>query len=252
MKQERKDVMTKETTSAITTAEKKDLLKAAEKKYREVINELVTRKLSMNKGDLKWRWDIGKLATTMLEDKDKEFHQKTYGKRVLGDVSDALNEQKEAVSVMVRFAHMFKEKELEGLSKKNWPWRALRSLVQVTDADDRKQFQLEYEKGTYTNSDAFSRKISEYNEKKRKTGDTPRKPVGAVGLVQPVRLTTTWLTKLNGEAFPELKNRLQSTKEEDDPITDRARERIAELKEQLPVAKQAIADVEKQLAELGL
>lgn len=244
--------MTDETTTAITAVEKKELLKAAEKKYREVINNLVTRKLALNKTDLTWRWDIGKLATIMIEEKDKEFHQKTYGKRVLGDVADALNEKKETISVMVRFANMFKAKELEGLSKRNWPWRALRSLVQVTDTKDRKKFQLSYEKGEYKNSDVFNRAISDYNEKKRKKAKEPRKPVGAVGLVQPVRLTTTWLTKLNSEALPELKNKLQSTKEENDPVTDRARERIAELKEQLPVTKQAIADVEKQLEEMGL
>ena len=243
---------TKEEKKELTVVQKKALLKEGAKRFVEVVNDLIDRKANMERTDLQLKYDIGKVAIIMTDERTEAFHHKTYGQHVVRDVADALGETEPEISVMQRFARVYTQKQLEHLTKKKWPWRAIRALVQIEDVDVRKKFEEAFEKGKYKNSDALGRSISDYRDKqKKKTGAS--KGRGATGLIQPIRSSITHLTKLNSEAFPSLIKKLKAASEEDsERITDSVVERVPELREQIELSKQFIVDAEKGLKAAGL
>jgi hypothetical protein len=234
---------------AITATQKKAMLKDAETRFRESINKLSARKLEMGKQDLMFKYDIGKLASTMAAEQGKEFHERTYGTHVVDDVAKLLHEEITTVYAAIKFANAFKTSEVKQLAEK-WPWRGVKALLRVEDPDDRAKFQHDWEKGKYKNSDAFINAVAKYKEgqKPPQPSNPPKPPT----LVRPIKTTTTVLTKVNGEVFPELINRLKAFAEANEEVDEKAEERAAELRQQLPLVKQMVVDLEKAMKAVGL
>lgn len=239
-------------TKALTKTEKKSMLKEAEGRFREIINELAKRKLELGKNEIQFKYDMGTVAVTMVEEQSKEFHERTYGTHVVEDIAKALGEETPTIYSAIKFAKLFNSKDLKHILSNNWPWRGLRSLVTIEDPDDRKKFQQDWEAGKYKNSDEFNAAIKKYKEgvKADNGGDDPPPPTR--GLSQALRTTTTILTKVNGEVIPELLAVSKDFAKHEAEVTEKIAERAKELKEQLPLVKQLAVDVEKALKAAGV
>jgi len=238
--------------ATITVTQKKSMLKAAESKFRDDVNELANRKHEMTKVDLVWKYDLGIVARTMADEEGKELHEKTYGAHVVEDIIKYLGEEKTLVYAAIKFSRLFKKSEVKKLADL-WPWRAMLYLVKIEDPDDRAKFQLAWEKGKFKNSDEFIEAVKEYkgeqDPKKTKKDDDKGVPSG---LSRPIKTATTVLTKVNGELLPDLLVRLREFAKRDKTPDDKLEEVAEALHEQLPIAKQLVVDVEKALKAAGI
>jgi hypothetical protein len=242
--------MAEQAEAATLAVSEKELIKAAEKRFREDVNTLIERRLELEKGDLMWKHDLGRMAATIAGEEGKDRSVRTYGSHRVDDIADAVGEKKETVYAAIKFYKLFSGKELQHIISKRWPWRGLRTLVSVEDPDDRKKFQRDWESGKYANSDELNTAISKYHDKRRRKPEGPKPPGSAIS--HHLRSTTTVLTKVNGEMIPELLNKLNELVKRSEEPSERAAQLAKELKAQLPLTKQFMVEAEKAMKAAGL
>lgn len=148
----------------------KTLLAAADERFKRDAQELRTRRRTMAGDLLQYRYDIGLLATRIADEKSKVTHERHYGSHTIPDAARLLEEAPATIYACMKFVKQITSKQLAKFKAKEWPWRAVSSLLTVTPDESRKRLQADFEKGKFNTSDDFRIAVRKTNEADRTGG----------------------------------------------------------------------------------
>jgi hypothetical protein len=230
------------------------LMKQAEDKFKEDIDALLTRGKSALENLLQWRYDVGKVSISIVSDKSKALHERTYGAHVVEDVANLLREKEAVIYACGHFAATYSDKELQDLKENKWPWRGVLSLLTIKDVKVRDKFQKAWENGKYNNTDELKNDIAVYNAEATASGERVRTQGPTKSLVaSPVKTTDTIMTKFTGDTLPGFLKAMEVSISE--PLDDKQREKLRvhvdHINELIPPMKQLLSDAAKAIKVAG-
>jgi len=242
-------------TAELPAKDVRALVKQAEDKFKQDINDLLTRRKAMVGNLLQWRHDIGKVASRIMGDRAKSLHERTYGAHIVEDVAGMLDEKKEVIYACGHFANKFTEKQLKAMQVKEWPWRGVLSLITIEDVKVRDKFQKHWEDNKYKNTDELKNAIAVYNGAAIKDGEKGetrgRKKQTVIG---PVKTADTIITKCTSDTLPGFLKAVGAASKEED-MDEKRRETLHEycnhICEMIPAMKQLLVDAEKAIKAAG-
>jgi len=242
----------------IVTLPEKDiraLVNQAESKFKDAIASLLVRRKTAMVDLLQWRHDVGKVSASIIGDKAKALHERTYGTHVVEDVANLLMEKKEVIYACGHFAAMYNDTDLKHMQEKIWPWRGIVSLLTIKDVKVRERFQKSWEVGKYKNTDELKNAIATYNAEATDTGvRTPTQgPTKSTMITSPVKTTDTIMTKCTSDTLPRFLKAMDITNsgEMDDKKREKIQAHIEHIRELIPPMKQLLVDSAKAIKDAG-
>jgi len=148
----------------------KAMLAVADERFKQDANELRNRRRTMAGDLLQYRYDIGKMAIRIADEKQKATHERYYGSHTVQDTAEGLEEALSTIYACMKFIKQISPKQLMDLKAKEWPWRAVSSLFTIDDPKARKQLQADFEKGKFKTSDDFRDAVKKTNKADRMAG----------------------------------------------------------------------------------
>lgn len=149
---------------------------------------------------LQYRYEVGKFAIEVIEDKAKESGNRLYGTHTTQDICDAIKESPTTVHDSIKFVRKVGVKELAHLKSCEYPWRAVAALITVTDAKAYVALKEKFETGAFGNTDEFKAATTEANVQSKEDGTkTDKRGSGgsstAAAIVKSFNTTLTQATK---------------------------------------------------------
>ena len=243
-------------TTALAKADVKKLQKVSQEKWDKITTELRNRRRKAAADILQYRYDVGRLAIAVVEDRSKELGKKTYGDRTVEQICDALKESQSTVHTCIKFARKTDAKELEYFKEHEWPWRAVSSIVTVDDAAAYKQLKEAFEKKQFKNTDELKEATKAANEKSKKDGTKKDKRGGSPTDKSTIRSFSTACTAVTTKVLPNflvvVKNFAKNSSKMESDVADEMAAGIKEGKKALDQLQKMVQRAEEMLSEISL
>lgn len=222
----------KEDVKPLTPAERKDLAKASKTRWNEKTNELRTRRREMAGSILQYRYDVGLFALEIIADKATETQNRLYGTHTVEDICEAIGESSSTIHSCIKFARKISVTELEHFKKKEYPWRAVASLITVDDAKAYVDLKKRFESGQFQNTDELKSEIKSVNEGKREKDGKSTTKSGNSAAASMVKSFNTMLNQATSKVIPGLLEAIDTFVKKRDTLKESTAEAVKDgLKE---------------------
>jgi hypothetical protein len=211
---------------ALTTAEKRELAKAADKNWKEKTSQLKQRRKEMAGGILQYRYDVGQFAVEVVADKTKANGKRLYGTHTVEDIGKAINESSSTIHACIKFAKRVDPKELEYFKENEYPWRAVSSLITIDDAKAYKALKQQYENDQFDNSDELKAAVKEANAESKKAGTKTEKRGGNSNAASMVKSFNTMLNQATAKVIPGFVKATAEFKKKGDAMSESTAEAV--------------------------
>lgn len=231
-------------TTALSKTEQKQLIKAADERWKSATEDLRTRRRQAAADIIQYRFDVGKFAVDLMEDRAKELGSKLYGDRTVEQLCEALAESSSTVHTCIKFARRCDQKELDYFKKHEWPWRAISSIVTVDDAKEYKRLKDDFEQERFKTSDELKTAVKEVNLKSKETGVKKDKRGGSTTMKSTIKAFNTSCGMLATKLTPNFMEALKRF-EKDAPGMDA--ESSEEVAKSLAESKESVSNLSAML-----
>ena len=154
---------------------------------------------------LQYRYEVGKFAIEVIEDKAKERNNRLYGTHTTQDICSAIKESPTTVHDSIKFVRKVDEKELAHLKASEYPWRAVAALITVTDAKMYAVLKEKFEKGAFGNTEEFKEATKAANVQSKKDGTkTDKRGGGSSTAASIIKSFNTTLNQATKKLIPDL------------------------------------------------
>jgi len=240
----------------VLSKENDALIAEGNKRFDDAIEALRTARAKEAVAGLKYRWQMGKIAECLFNEKAKAFHERTYGEHVFEDVAEKCQESTATVWASIYLVSLYKEEDIDHFVRINLPWRGLAHLLSVRETNVREAFIKKWEDGKFESSDDLKTAIVEHNKKMRakaKKDGKPGRQGGAGKYTRKFQSAEKALVDLTGVIMPEFLDLLSTWKEDDDVRASKddtvtSLEKISEI---IPTLETMLASA-KKVIERGL
>lgn len=235
--------------SIVPTEDVASLIAAGNKRFDDAIEEIRQKYADMAKVTLKFRWDVGKVAQKLFDEKSKALHERTYGEHVLEDVAAACRESLPTIWASIRLVMFYTEKDIEHFNEIQLPWRALAHLVSVREENVRNSLVKKWENEKFENSDDFKKAIVEHNKRMRTKKGEPGRQGGAGTYVRKFQSAEKALADVTGAVMPELLDLLKSWERDDNDKAAEAKalEPLEKIVEIIPALETMLSAARKAI-----
>ena len=154
---------------------------------------------------LQYRYEVGKFAIEVIEDKAKERGNRLYGTHTVQDICGATNESPTTVHDSIKFVRKVGVAELQQLKAREYPWRAVAALITVADAKAYKALKDKFEKGAFGNTEEFKEATKAANVQAKKDGTkTDNRGGGTSTAASIIKSFNTTLNQATQKLIPDL------------------------------------------------
>lgn len=171
-----------------------------EQRWASMIEDLKRRKYEAASGVLQYRYDVGKLAIQLSEDKSRELEGRMYGSHTTADICVALGESNSQLSGSVKFVRYCDERELDSLKQHQLPWRAVAALISVNDRKKYESLKKKFIEGKIEKSDELRKLVKEVNAGEKASG--VKKRGGGTSMATTFKALVTNLEQATSERVP--------------------------------------------------
>jgi len=159
-----------ETAAATTTTEIAYSPADVEARWTSTIEELKRRRYEAASGVLQYRYDVGRLAIKLSEDKATALEGRLYGAHTTADICTALGESKTQLRASVQFVRYCDENELNDLKQHQLPWRAVTALISVDDRKKYESLKKQFIEGKIEKAEELRKMVKEVNAGAKASG----------------------------------------------------------------------------------
>ena len=240
----------------LAESEVKKFQKAADDKWEKATAELRGRRRKAAADILQYRYDVGGLAISVVEDRSKALGKKTYGDRTVEQICVALSESQSTVHTCIKFARKCDAKELAYFKEHEWPWRAVSSIVTVEDAKAYKQLKDAFEKKQFKNTDELKEATKAANDQSKKDGTKKDKRGGSPTDKSTINSFNTACSAVTTKVMPNfltvVKNFAKNSAKMETDVADEMAAGIKEGKKALEALEKMIVRAKEIIAEAGI
>lgn len=244
------------TTTALSKDEQKKLAKAAAARWESITEELRTRRRGVVADLLQYRYDVGKFALDVMEDRAKELGNKLYGDRTIEQVSDALAESQSTIHSCMKFVRRCDSKELEYFKKHEWPWRAVSSIITIEDAKTYKQLKEKFEKGQFGNTDELKEAAATANAQAKSSGAKTERRGPSRTAYSIIKSVSTACGQISTKVLPvyvtTVKDFVKNSAKMETVEVDKMAAELKDVKKALEALKKMIEHAEAITGEAGI